>query len=98
MTTISVTDFAQAGQFWTTFDGCNTAKFTITRPNGKVTEEIGLLTIANTWYINGPVADEWTVGTLGGPVAIPAGTIITIDKPAGAKAFRKPASHYKRIW
>jgi hypothetical protein len=98
-TTLTVADFASAGQFWTQFKGEQIDWITITNEDGTQTEARGLLHICNTWYINGPVRNQFTVSTLThGPIPATATTQITFQKPAGAKAFRKAASAFKKIW
>jgi hypothetical protein len=98
-TTLTVSDFAAAGQFWTQFRGEEIDHILITREDGTQTEARGLLHIANTWYINGPLRNGYTISTLTlGPIPATAGTTIQFEKPAGAKAFRKPADAHKKIW
>jgi hypothetical protein len=97
-TTLTVADFASAGKFWTRFEGINTDHVVIVKEDGTEIESCGLLSIANTWYINGPVRNEFTISTLTGPISATAGTTIRFQKPAGAKAFRRAASAFKRIW
>ena len=98
-TTLTVSDFAAAGQFWTQFRGEEIDHIVITREDGSQTEARGLLHIANTWYINGPLRNGYTISTLTlGPIPATAGTTIQFEKPAGAKAFRKPADAHKKIW
>jgi len=98
-TTLTVADFASAGQFWTQFEGMNTDHVVIAKEDGTEIESCGLLSIANTWYINGPVRNEFTISTLTlGPISATAGTTIRFQKPANAKAFRRAAAAHKRIW
>ena len=98
-TTLTVSDFASAGEFWTQFRGEQVDHITIIAENGTRYETRGLLHICNRWYINGPVRNSYIISTLcGGPIQATAGTKIEFKKPAGAKAFRKPASDFKKIW
>jgi hypothetical protein len=59
----------------------------------------GLLHVSKTWYLNGPVADQWTISTLSGPIHVPAGTLIeTEELPEKWGAFTKHSSKGKREW
>ena len=99
VTTLTVSDFASAGEFWTQFRGEQIDHFAVIQENGTRTEARGLLHICNTWYINGPVRNGYTISSLTvGPILATAGTKIEFQKPAGAKAFRKIASAFKKIW
>jgi hypothetical protein len=98
-TTLTVSDFAAAGQFWTQFRGEEIDHITIIAENGTRYETRGLLHICNRWYINGPVRNSYIISTLcGGPIQATANTKIEFKKPAGARAFRKPAAAHKKIW
>jgi len=98
-TTLTVSDFASAGEFWTQFRGEQVDHFVVIQENGNRTEARGLLHICNTWYINGPVRNQFTISSLTmGPILATAGTKIEFQKPAGAKAFRKIANGFKKIW
>lgn len=98
-TTLTVSDFASAGQFWTKFEGEYIDHIVITQENGRRIECRGLLAIGNHWYINGPVRNRYVISTLClGPIFATAGTTIEFHKPAGAKAFRKKPSGYQKIW
>jgi hypothetical protein len=60
---------------------------------------VGLLHVSRTWYINGPVMDQWTISTLGGPVQVPAGTIIeTQELPDQWKALKRESDPGKQEW
>ena len=98
-TTLTVSDFASAGKFYTEFKGELIDHIVIIQENGNRVESRGLLHICNTWYINGPVRNGYTISTLTmGPIRATAGTKIEFQKPEGAKAFRKPATAFKKIW
>jgi hypothetical protein len=98
-TTLTVSDFASAGKFYTEFKGELIDHIVIIKENGNRIESRGLLHICNTWYINGPVRNGYTISTLTlGPIRATAGTKIEFQKPEGAKAFRKPATAFKKIW
>lgn len=100
--------------YWTQFNGLNTLKITVTVPdwhepwpiqqrmgaeNPRELELIGLLHVSKTWYINGPVADQWTISTLNGPVHVPAGTrIVSEAVPEKWEANRREASKGKQEW
>jgi hypothetical protein len=99
---------------YTVFDGLNTIRMTVTLPdwhqpfpiqvrmgaaNPRKMEMIGLLHVCQTWYLNGPVMDQWTISTLNGPIRVPAGTLIeTEELPEVWKAHSKPSSTSKREW
>lgn len=98
-TTLTVSDFASAGQFWTQFRGEYIDHIVITGENGRRIEARGLLAIFNRWYINGPVRNSYIISTLCfGPILATAGTTIEFVKPAGAKAIRKRATGFQKIW
>jgi len=100
--------------YWTQFEGLNTLKITVIVPdwhqpwpiqermgaeNPRELELIGLLHVSKTWYINGPVADQWTISTLNGPVHVPAGTrIVSEAVPKKWEANRREASKGKKEW
>lgn len=99
VTTLTVSDFARVGEFWTQFKGERIDHITITLENGEQIKTRGLLHISNRWYINGPVRDSYIISTLcGGPVQVTSKATIQFQKPPGAKAFRKPVSPYRQIW
>ena len=99
---------------YTSFNGLNTIDLTVTLPdwhepffsqmregaaNPRKLEMNGLLHVSKTWYINGPVADQWTISTLNGPINVPAGTLIeTEELPEKWEANSKKASKGKREW
>lgn len=100
--------------YWTQFEGLNTIKITVTVPdwhqpwpikvrsgaeNPRELELIGLLHVCKTWYLNGRVADQWTISTLNGPVHVPAGThIVSEELPEKWAAWQKEASKGKQEW
>lgn len=99
---------------WSEFEGLNTLKIAVTVPdwhepwpinvrlgkeNPRTLELIGLLHISHSWYINGPVADQWTISTLNGPVKVPAGTLVTSEEmPESWKAWQREADKGKKEW
>ena len=99
---------------YTAFNGLNTIDLTVTLPdwhepffsqvregaaNPRKLEMIGLLHVCKTWYINGPVADQWTISTLTGPINVPAGTLIeTEELPEKWEANSKEASKGEKEW
>lgn len=99
---------------YTAFEGLNTINLTVTLPdwhepfpiqvrmgaaNPRKLEMNGLLHVCKAWYINGPVADQWTISTLNGPISVPAGTLIeTEELPEKWEANTKEASKGKREW
>ena len=99
---------------YTSFEGLNIIDLTVTLPdwhepfpiqvregaaNPRKLEMIGLLHVCKTWYINGPVADQWTISALTGPINVPAGTLIeTEELPEKWEANSKEASEGKKEW
>ncbi len=99
---------------YTAFEGLETIRLTVTLPdwhrpfpsqerigaaNPRKLEMVGLLHVSRTWYINGPVMDQWTISTLNGPLQVPAGTRIeTQDLPEQWKALRRDADLGKQEW
>jgi hypothetical protein len=99
---------------YTAFNGLNTISVTITVPdwyepfpiqtrmgaaNPRILEMTGLLHVCKTWYLNGPVADQWTISTLNGPISVPAGTVIeTEELPEQWEALTREASKGKQEW
>ena len=99
---------------YTAFNGLNTIDLTVTLPdwhepffvqvlegaaNPRKLEMNGLLHVCKTWYLNGPVADQWTISTLNGPIQVPAGTIIeTEELPEKWEALTREASKGKQEW
>lgn len=97
---------------YTAFEGLETIDLIVTLPdwhqpfpsqqgaaNPRQLEMVGLLHVSRAWHINGPVMDQWTISTLGGPVQVPAGTIIETDElPEVWEANSKPAAPGKKEW
>ena len=99
---------------YTAFEGLETIGLTVTLPdwhqpfpsqerigaaNPRKLDMVGLLHVSRTWYINGPVMDQWTISTLNGPVHVPAGTRIeTEELPEVWEANSKPNSPGKKEW
>jgi hypothetical protein len=99
---------------YTAFNGLQTIDLTVTLPdwhepffsqvregaaNPRKLEMNGLLHVCKAWYINGPVADQWTISTLNGPIQVPAGTRIeTEELPEKWEANSKEASKGKKEW
>ncbi len=99
---------------YTAFEGLETIDLTVILPdwhqpfpsqerigaaNPRSLKMVGLLHVSRTWYINGPVMDQWTVSTLSGPVQVPAGTRIeTQELPGQWKALKREASPGKQEW
>lgn len=99
---------------YTAFDGLNTVGLIVTlpdwhepfpiqvrlgAPNPRQLEMTGLLHVCKTWYINGQVADQWTISTLNGPIKVPAGTRIeTEELPEKWEANSKEASKGDKEW
>ena len=99
---------------YTVFSGLNTVSLTVTVPdwhepfpiqvrmgaaNPRSLEMTGLLHVSRTWYLNGPVMDQWTISTLNGPIHVPAGTRIeTEELPEKWEANSKPSSTGKKEW
>lgn len=100
--------------YWTQFEGLERLSFAVIVPdwhqpwpikvrsgaeNPRALEMSGLLHVCKTWYINGPVADQWTISTMGGPVQVPAGTrIVSEAVPEKWAAWQKEASKGKQEW
>ena len=100
--------------YWTQFEGLERLSFTVIVPdwhqpwpikvrngaeNPRELDMYGLLHVSKTWYINGPVADQWTISTMGGPVQVPAGTrIVSEAVPEKWAAWQKEASKGKQEW
>lgn len=100
--------------YWTKFEGLERVRLTITVPNWhqpfptqqragaedpRSLELIGLLHVCQTWYINGPVMDQWTISTLSGPIKVPAGTrIVSEPLPEKWAAWEQEASEGKKQW
>ena len=99
---------------YTKFDGLERLNVVVTVPdwhepfpikvrmgaaNPRQLEMVGLLHVCKTWYINGPVADQWTISTLEGPIQVPAGTRIeSAELPEQWAAWQKEASTGKKEW
>jgi hypothetical protein len=99
---------------YTSFEGLNTLALTVTVPdwhepfpiqvrmgavNPRSLEMTGLLHVSRTWYLNGPVMDQWTISTLNGPIHVPAGTLITSEElPEKWEALSCEAGVGKRQW
>lgn len=99
---------------YTVFDGLNTIGLTVTVPdwhepfpsqermgaaNPRKLEMVGLLHVSRTWYLNGPVMDQWTISTLNGPIHVPAGTRVeTEELPEKWEANRREADPGKQQW
>jgi hypothetical protein len=67
--------------------------------NPRELEGFGLLHIGRSWYINGPVMDQFTISTLMGPVQVPAGTrIISEELPEQWEANGRPSDPGKQQW
>jgi hypothetical protein len=100
--------------YWTQFEGLNTIAITVTVPdwhepwpikvrngaeNPRELELTGLLHVSKTWYLNGPVMDQWTISTLNGPIHVPAGTRIeTEELPEKWEANTRQADPGKKQW
>jgi hypothetical protein len=80
---------------YTAFEGLSRISLTVTVPdwhepfpiqvrmgaaNPRKLEMTGLLHVSKAWYINGPVADQWTISTICGPIHVPAGTLIETEE------------------
>ena len=48
--------------------------------NPRELDGFGLLKVSRTWYINGPVMDQYTISMLSGFVNVPAGTRIISEE------------------
>jgi hypothetical protein len=99
---------------YTAFNGLNTISVTITVPdwhepfpiqtrmgaaNPRTLELTGLLHVCKTWYLNGPVADQWSISTLNGPIHVPAGTRIeTEELPEKWEANTRQSPLGKKEW
>jgi hypothetical protein len=67
--------------------------------NPRKLELTGLLHVCKAWYINGPVADQWSISTLNGSIKVPAGTLIeTEELPEVWEANSKPSDPGKQEW
>ena len=100
--------------YWTSFEGLDGLSFTVTVPdwhepfptqvrsgaeNPRKLEMTGLFLVCHTWYINGPVADQWTISTQCGPVQVPAGTrIVSEDLPDHWGAYHREATKGAKEW
>lgn len=91
----TVDQFTPAADRYTKFDGLERINVVVTVPdwhepfpikvrmgaaNPRQLEMVGLLHVCKAWYINGPVADQWTISTLGGAINVPAGTRIESEE------------------
>lgn len=99
---------------YTKFDGLERISIVVTVPdwhepfpikvrmgdaNPRQLEMVGLLHVCKTWYINGPVADQWTISTLEGAINVPAGTRIeSAELPEQWSAWQKEAGTGKKEW
>ena len=99
---------------YTAFNGLNTISVTVTVPdwhepfpiqtrmgaaNPRTLELTGLLHVCKTWYLNGPVMDQWSISTLNGPIHVPAGTRIeTEELPEKWEANTRQSPLGKREW
>ena len=99
---------------YTKFDGLERLSIVVTVPdwhepfpikvrmgaaNPRQLKMVGLLHVCKTWYINGPVVDQWTISTLEGPIQVPAGTRIeSAELPEQWAAWQKEASIGKKEW
>ena len=109
----TVDQLTTAGHY-TKFDGLERISIVVTVPdwhepfpinvrmgaaNPRQLEMFGLLHVCKTWYINGPVNDQWTISTLAGAINVPAGTRIeSAELPEQWAAWQKAASTGKREW
>ena len=67
--------------------------------NPRELDGFGLLKVSRTWYINGPVMDQYTISMLSGFVNVPAGTrIISEELPEKWQANAEEASVGKQQW
>ena len=103
-----------SGDHFTVFEGLTGIRLTITLPewhkpfeiqermgaeNPRELEMVGLCSVAQSWYINGPVMDQWTISTLMGSIKVPAGTrIVSEELPEKWEANREEASQGKKQW
>jgi hypothetical protein len=99
---------------YTAFNGLNTISVTVTVPdwhepfpiqtrmgaaNPRTLELTGLLHVCKTWYLNGPVMDQWSISTLNGPIHVPAGTRIeTEELPEKWEANTRQSPLGKKEW
>ena len=99
---------------YTAFTGLQGISLTVTLPdwhepfpiqvrmgaaNPRQLDMTGLLHVCKAWYINGQVADQWTISTLGGAIKVPAGTRIeTEELPEKWEANSKEASKGEKEW
>ena len=99
---------------YTAFNGLNTISLTVTVPdwhepfpiqtrygaaNPRTLELTGLLHVCKTWYLNGPVMDQWSISTLSGPIHVPAGTRIeTEELPEKWEANTRQSPLGKKEW
>jgi len=87
-TTITAAEFVSRNEWFSKFKGMERTPLTITHPDGKTFESIGLLAICNRWHINRSIT-EVIISTLAlGTFTAPEGTTITFEKPEGATATR----------
>lgn len=100
--------------YWTKFEGLERLSFTVILPdwhepwpsqvrsgaeNPRELEMSGLLHVCKVWYINGPMADQWTISTMGGSVKVPAGTrIVSEAVPEKWEANHREADKGKQEW
>ena len=99
---------------YTAFTGLQGISLTVTLPdwhepfpiqvrmgaaNPRQLDMTGLLHVCKAWYINGQVADQWTISTLGGAINVPAGTRIeTEELPEKWEANNKEAIKGEKEW
>ena len=110
----TVDQFTPAADRYTKFDGLERLNVVVTVPdwhepfpikvrmgaaNPRQLEMVGLLHVCKAWYINGPVADQWTISTLEGAINVPAGTCIeSAELPEQWAAWQQEASTGKKEW
>ena len=67
--------------------------------NPRQLEMRGLLHVCKSWYINGPVVDQWSISTMMGSIRVPAGTRIeSAELPQQWQALSKESSAGKKEW
>lgn len=115
MTSLNHTvDQLTTADYYTKFDGLERLSIVVTVPDWhepfpikvrmgaadpRQLKMVGLLHVCKTWYINGPVVDQWTISTLEGPIQVPAGTRIeSAELPEQWAAWQKEASIGKKEW
>ena len=67
--------------------------------NPRQLEMHGLLHVCKSWYINGPVVDQWSISTMMGSIKVPAGTRIeSTELPQQWQALSKESDAGKKEW